>query len=102
MTLSEIPRIANTGMETGINPGFSTTIYKGMNDLLESTVSVRQTSNSSIKFLIFNCYDDIYGRYLQICRIRLSMEGFCGSEIHPERSESSSSSNRCFEQLGKV
>jgi hypothetical protein len=38
-TLSEIPRIANTGMETGVNPGFSTTIYKGMNDLLETTVS---------------------------------------------------------------
>jgi hypothetical protein len=38
-TLNEIPRIANTGMETGVNPGFSTTIYKGMNDLLETTVS---------------------------------------------------------------
>ena len=37
-TLSEIPRIANTGMETGVNPGFSTTIYKGINDILETTV----------------------------------------------------------------
>jgi hypothetical protein len=42
-TLSEIPRIANTGMETGVNPGFSTTIYKGLNDLLESTVRVLRT-----------------------------------------------------------
>ena len=38
-TLGEIPRIANTGMETGVNPGFSTTIYRGVDDNLESTVS---------------------------------------------------------------
>lgn len=45
-TLTEIPRIANTGMETGVNPGFSTTIYKGINEILETTVRITSAAET--------------------------------------------------------
>lgn len=56
-TLSEIPRIANTGMETGVSPGFSTTIYKGMNDILETTV---RTSSCWTVVAMYRCVCEPY------------------------------------------
>jgi hypothetical protein len=60
MTLGEIPRITNTGMETGITPGFSTTIYRGMDDILGSTVS--RVVPYSVAYIIYH----IHIRHLHI------------------------------------
>lgn len=45
-TISEIPRVLSTGQETGLSPGLSTTIYRAINDVLESTIPARLLDDS--------------------------------------------------------
>jgi hypothetical protein len=51
-TLAEIPRIAMTGVETGVAPGFSSTIYMDGSGSLTKTVSSNTKSHESMTRVI--------------------------------------------------